>query len=475
MTRSETICSYRNARVGLLLALPCAAIALNFMVWVTAVSRSGFWADDFLWVTHFSRSLGDLSDDHFNVGKYMINVFWALGTEAFGDGSVVPFLMLNSLVFATGVIIWLWVGTKGRWSYVEAWWIGGLFIATAAWLPTTLWSSNITHAGGFLALGAGIFAHEHAMSARNVRDSRRWSVLSGVAWTFAIASNLLYIGLTVIAVYCAWNQISRLGRLGMKKSIACAFVGFWNLLLPIVYFVGVGYPGTTSSSPYAKTGLQYVREDLRFYKLMLAPTAVLTGLYVILIVGAAVVAFVAARRGDLFPIALLGAAGATALPALVQSQQRYVNYLAMPLLLLFSALAAGARPRLLLEEPKRLKNESLLVASVVALLLLFHQGGELRAYFTSSPYGGSLSTFRSEVASLIPEGAILCAKLDLNASQETLFIAEISGENGFRVPPINAAHVYLVPGSASCPYSGIASHVTVGVNARSDFVATGRQ
>lgn len=467
----ETKLSPRNTLTGLLLTLPCVVIVLNVLVWITAVSRSGFWADDFLWVTHFARSLGHLSDDHFNIGKYVINIFWAFGTEAFGNGSVVPFLMLNFLVFATGVVTWLWVGVRERWTVIEAWWIAGLFIATAAWLPTALWSSDITHSGGFLALGAGIFAHERAMRSTTAHDVTCWSVIGGMAWTFAIASNLLYIGLMVVAAYCVWHQTSQLRRLRVTVPIAAVVVGFWNLLLPIVYFVAVGYPGTTASSPYAKTGLRFVYDNLRFYRSILAPTELLTAVYAVLLLGGLVGAVVALRRRDFFPIAVLGAAGATALPALVQGQQRYINYMAMPLLLVFSAFAAGVRPTVLMGA-KRFKEALLLVAGI-ALLLLFRQGGELRAYFVRSPYGGSLATFRSEVASLTPEGGAVCVALDLDAQQEGLFIAEISGENGFRVPPINAASAYLVSRTKPCPYSGPAAHITVKLNPHGDYIASG--
>jgi hypothetical protein len=457
--------------MGLLIALPCLVILLNFIVWITAVSHSGFWADDFLWVTHFSRSIGDLSNYRFDVGKYVINFFWAIGTEVFGAGSVVPFLVLNSLVFTTGVVVWLWVGTKQSWSSVGAWWIGGLFIASEAWLPTTLWSSNITHSGGFLALGLGITAHRRAMRSRTSRDSTCWSVASGAAWTFAIMSNLLYIGLMVIAVYCAWYQIGKLRQLGMASAMAACIVGFWNLLLPVLYFVAVGYPGTTASQPYSVTGLRFVYDNLRFYRLILAPSDLLTAMYAALLVAAIVGALAAVRRNrDFFPIAVLGAAGATAVPALVQSQQRDVHYMAMPLLLLFSALAAGAYP-VLIDKSRQWIGIGLLAATAT-LLLLFIQGSNLRSYFVQSPYGSSLATFRSEVASLTPEGGTICVKMDLDAPQQALLIGEMSGENGFLVPPISAAQAYLVTGNESCPAVGSVTHIGVSLNARGDFFAT---
>ena len=86
--------SARTARTGLLIGLPAGAVGLSLLTWVTAVSRSGFWADDFLFLTHYNRTLGDLSDTQTNTGKYAANVFWAVGTSAFGTGSVVPFLLL---------------------------------------------------------------------------------------------------------------------------------------------------------------------------------------------------------------------------------------------------------------------------------------------------------------------------------------------------------------------------------------------
>lgn len=464
----------RSLRTILFLALPFLVILLSFMVWVTAVSRSGFWADDFLNVTHFARSLGDLSNDRINEGKYIINVFWAVGTQAFGPGSVVPFLMLNTLVFAAGLTIWLGVGIKIRWCSRDAWWIGGLFIATAAWCPTVLWSSNITHSGGFLALGAGLLAHERCMEARTVRDGILWSLASGVAWTFAVVSNLLYLGLLVIAGYCAFHQVLKLRRLGVTRTKASVAAGSWNLLIPVIYFVGVAYPATTASPVYATNGLQFVRQNLHFYKESLAPTTVLAAVYITVLVLGIAGGMVAVRRRDWFPIGVLGAAGATAIPALIQAQQRDVHYIAMPLLLLFSALVAGARPVLFgkTKQLMRLRG-ALLLAGTVALVLLFRQGADVRSYFVQSPYGHSLAAFRSEVASLTPEGGTICVKLGLDMQHQTFLIAAMSGEDGFLVPPISAAQAYLVSAGQTCPAQGFATHITVSLNARGDFVAAG--
>lgn len=456
----------------LLVCLPAAVILLNGIAWVTALSRSGFWADDFLNLTHFSHSLGNLSDNHINEGKYIINIFWAIGTLAFGAGSVVPFLLVNALVFAAGLFLWLHAGSRARWRPVDSWWIAGLFIATAAWLPTVLWSSNITHSGGFLALGAGLAAHERCVRATTFRSGAAWSATCGVAWMAGVLSNLIYLGLLAIAAYCAYLQVVKLHELGAETRKAASAVVGWSLGLPIIYFFAVAYPGATSSPVYATNGLGFLHENLRYYRETLASTTLLTIFYVALLVAAAVGAILAARRRDLFPLAVLVAAAGTALPALVQSQQREIHYVAMPLLLTFSALAAGARPLWRARAvSSRWARGGLAVSASAMLLMVFVHASNLRTFFVSTPYGWSLTTFRSGVASLTAEGAIVCARLNLSPQGQTLFIAEMSGTNGFAVPPISASGAYLASGTQHCPAG--TTIVTVNFNPRGGFVASG--
>jgi hypothetical protein len=465
----------RSATAMWLVALPALVIILSMTVWVTAVSRSGFWADDFFNITHYNQSLGNLSY-HYNQGKYVINVFWALGTLAFGLGSVVPFLILNTLVFATGVVIWLWTGTRGRWGITEAWWIGGLFVATAAWFPTALWSSNIVHSVAFLALGLGLLAHDRCIKAQTVRDGMLWSLAGGAAWTLAVISDLLYLGLLVIAAYCAFHQLLKIRQLGASTIRTGLAVGSWNLLIPAVYFVGIAYPATTASSAYATNGFQFIRQNLHFYRETLAPTGLLEAAYIIALILGIVGGVLSIRRRDWFPLVILSAAGAIALGALIQGQQRDIHYAAMPLLLTFSAVAAGAHP-LLFGRSTRVPQlrGALFLAAILALFLFFRQGAKVRSYFVQSPFGDvyGLTTFRSQVATLTPEGGIICADLALNAQYQTLLVTTMSGEDGFLVPPISAARAYLVPAGEPCPASTGVTHITVGLDARGDFVASG--
>jgi hypothetical protein len=299
-----------------------------------------------------------------------------------------------------------------------------------------------------------------------------WSLASGAAWTLAIVSNILYIGLLVLAAYCAVHQVLKIRQFAGTVTRVIAAVGSWNLLIPVIFFATVAYPATTASQAYAKNGLRFIHQNLHYYRQTLAPTGALAAVYITMLVLGVAGGLVAARRRDWFPIALLGAAGATAIPALVQGQQRDIHYLAMPLLLLLSAVAAGARPLLLGRSKSlvRLRGALLLIATAT-LWLFFQQGANLRSYFVQSPYGGSLATFRSQVASLTPEDSTICATLDLNTQQQAVFVAEMSGSNGFLVAPIRAAQAFLVSAGTPCPAQGPTSNITISLNARGNFVA----
>jgi hypothetical protein len=113
------------------------------------------------------------------------------------------------------------------------------------------------------------------------------------------------------------------------------------------------------------------------------------------------------------------------------------------------------------------------LATAVALFSLFKHGTYTRSYFVQTPYGASLIAFRSEVAALTPAGSTICATLDLDAPDQTLLIAEMSGAGGFSVPPIEAAQTYLVPPNQACPARGPASDITIKLNQRGNFVAAG--
>jgi hypothetical protein len=456
--------------LGGALFAPTIAIGLSAIAWVTSLSRSSFWADDFLNVTHFFHTFGSLSDDQTNKGKYVINLFWAIGTYAFGQGSDVPFLLLNSMILLAGLTLYLRAREGSGWTATSAWWVAGVWAASATWTPIALWSSNVTHSCGFLSLGLGLWAHGRCMRATEPRSALAWALASGAAWTLAVISDLIYLGLLALAAHCVHQQVLKAKALGVSWRRALAGLTAWSLGLPLVYFAAVAYPATTNNQVYGANGLSYIHANLRYYRAVLAPGAVLAVVYAAIILLALWSAISGLRRRQWLPAALVIAAAGTAFPALIQAQQRGVQYLAMSLLL---TLTAAVMPIERLLRSGRLANQArtaTFAVGAVILALIFDQGADLRNYFEATPMGSSLASFRSSVATLARGNGQLCVTMDLNPEQQLLFNAAMEGASGFSIPPIDAPITYLLPTGGACP-SPAATHVLVSLNIRGEYLA----
>jgi hypothetical protein len=467
----ETVTNRRKPWFSLPIALPLIIIALNAVTWVVALSRSGFWADDFLLITTYARSLGNLTDVATNGAKYTGNLFWAVATTAFGDGSAIPFLVLNTLVFVAGVTLWLQFGLRVRWSRTAAWWVAGGFIASTTWLPIALWSANVVHSAGFLALGLGLFAHQRCVTSETRRRVMIWSAASTLAWTLAVVSNILFTGLVVIGAYCGWAQFVKLRVFGQSR-LGDAILSAANVLVPVLWIAVVAYPATTALAPYSHPGVQFMVANLVYYQLSLAPTWPLVAIYLGLTGVALLLALVALRRRDLFPMAVLSAAGLITLSVLLQQQQRAIHYAAMPILLILSAVASGVHSTLPARMYASWVRVPACVVAVAGLIMIFQQGADVRSFFVDTPYGSDLAVFRSQVAALTSPNSVICARLNMTSDEQNLLTAEMSGARGFTIPPIDAEGVVFTSANGLCPDSGPSSDIVVSSNDRGGFVAS---
>jgi hypothetical protein len=467
----ESVANRRKPWFSLPTALPLLVIALSAITWVVALSRSGFWADDFLLITTYSRSLGTLTDVATNGAKYTGNLFWAVATTAFGDGSAIPFLVLNTLIFVAGVTLWLRFGLAARWSRTAAWWVAGGFIASATWLPIALWSANVVHSAGFLALGLGLFAHQRCVTSETHRHAASWCAVSTLAWTLAVVSNILFTGLLVMGAYCAWAQFLKLRAFG-RSRVGDVILSAANVLVPVLWIATVAYPATTALTPYSHPGIQFVVANLAYYQLSLAPTWPLVAIYLGVTAVAFLLALVALRRRDPFPMAVLCAAGLIAASVLIQQQQRAIHYAAMPILLILSAVATGIHSALPARMHARWMRAPAGVVGVAALIMIFQQGADVRSFFVDTPYGSDLAVFRSQVAALTAPNSVICAQLKMTSDEHNLLTAEMSGARGFTIPPIDAEGVDFTSVNGHCPGSGPSSEIVFSVNDRGEFVAS---
>lgn len=435
-----------------LIALPGLVIVLSALDWIRDLLRSGFWADDFLSLTTYN-DFHNIFNVKIDQGQYVLNVFWALGIWTFGSGSAIPYLLLNSAIFASGLLMWM-LACRDSWPGTVGWWIAGLLLANGAWLPIPLWTSNVTHSTSFLGLGAAMLCHKRTLSAGKCRTTIYWSLAGAAAWVVVVACDPLYIGVVALGAYCGWGQRAHFRKMSASHWFG-DFVLAWNILPPILYFLLIGYPEKTSSATYSGSGLRFIWSNLHFYHAEMASSLWVTAIYLLLIVVTTAAVAGSLRRHDYFPIACVGAGAIMVGIILTESHQRFLNYTVMPLLLILSSCAAGGttwfRSRVRTQRNRRYFLRAVLVVPLLSLVLLYSSGNAARGYFNATPYGGALTTFRDEVSSLAPKGAELCIVLDLPPADAAELKAEMAGNYGFFVAPIGAAADYLEMTKSQCP------------------------
>jgi hypothetical protein len=442
-----------GARRAIALTLPCLVLLLSILAWIGGLLQSSFWADDFQNLVFF-HGFHNFFNMDFGQGQFSGNLFWTLGTMAFGSGSDVPYLLLNSSILAAGLAMWTLACNSTRWSELAGWWVIGLLIANAAWLEIALWSSNSTHSFALFGLGAGMLCHQRVLTSDTSPNATWWSIAGAMAWTLTVLSDPLYIGIIVLATYAGWTQKEHFQRWFRNRRIPFLIVG-WNILPPILYFLFIGYPQKIRSAIYSGSSIRFFPSDFHFYYTHMAPNAITATVYILLFVFVAVVVIGSAFRRDYFPLACFLAALIMVGIILTESHQRFENYTVLPFLLTVSAGAAGWRTCLrspsLTPASLRFARRATLIITALVLGVLFNAGSQVRSYFDATPFGAELVPFRDQVSSLVPKGAQLCVVLELSPSGGSLIAAEMDPPYGFMTAPINAAGAYLVVSPSQCP------------------------
>jgi hypothetical protein len=451
---------------------PGVVVFLSSTVWIAALVRSNFFADDFYFLASFS-GFSNLFDVHLDEGQFAVNIFWTLGTTAFGYGSAVPYLLLNSSILFGGLGMWLVAG-KRRWPATCGWWVAGLLVANAAWMTIALWSANSTHSVALFALGGAMLSHERVLRAGGLQAARSWSLLGAAAWLLVVASDPLYIGVAPIIIYCCLIQRPHLLRSAGSRWLTNAVL-LCSVLLPSLYFALIGYPQKSAVAAYSGSSLRFIATDLRLYLDQMAPSTIIKAVYLSLAIVTGIAVAGALIRRDFFPVACSLSAALMIGILLTESQQIYPNYTVIPLLLVLSACVAGcttvARSNRL-RVPSRSFCGAATVLGAISLAILFYAGSGVRAYFTATPYGDQrgLALFRYQVASMIPPGTPLCVVLELTRADGVEFRAWMGQEYGFLLFPINAGSVYFADSQGQCASSGTAT-IKVTEDANGEFRA----
>lgn len=428
------------------------AVVLHVLALIPAILEAQFFADDFTNLTRYYRTVGDLSDAGLNAGKYTINFYWAAGTVLFGQANPLPFVVFNTLCVLIGAWLWVRYAVDEHRSATFRPWVIACFVATTSAWPIMLWPSNSVHAIIFPILAGIAWAKHRASKASSARELLGLGVFCGALILVAVVSNPLYLGLASLV---AWNTVIFAAR---SRVIGCSqrvvlLTGVASVVLSVGYALVVAVPQTRSASAYSNTGLGFVRSSVRFY--WDNATRSSTARYFVVATVVAAVALSAealVRRRDGFSAACTVAAGAISWLLLLQGTQRAVHYLAVPLLLLMTAVGygfstAGGGSRL----GAPIVGVVGLLLATIGLVTLTTGSSSLRQYFITTPYGSELAAVRTDLSRLVGPGAVLCAEVRTSSVDNASFIAGLAGPAGFQVPPVSAVSTQFVDNLTACP------------------------
>ncbi len=403
-------------------------ILLSFFAVLVAIPNNSFWADDFGNIRAFNSQLGTWDDFTVNAGRPVLNLFFYVMGVSFGTGSATPYLIASSLVVICGLIMVFMAAVSLRIiSFRMSIFIAAILMSSTTLFPIFLWSTNITHGASILCLGifAWLFSKNFQLG-----EKTQPSILWEAFWVFLIIfCNPLYIG--IIILFSTLTLLVRIQKYGFDgeftKQIYFAYATI-SMILPILYFFTVSQPEQKKNLSYANTSLTNILPNLEFYLGGFLTTQFLLFFTISLLL--LMLKFFQITAVDLV---LIASAGSILLPVLIQSNQRVLNYLVLPLLFLGFFLA-----RILDRCLSKRSILNVLVYIIIFMLpcLIFSTTKNTRSWYIEPGLGSETKLLIEQIRSFTPPGTKLCIDFKMNKQDEIFLVGGFSGESAFAISPI---------------------------------------
>lgn len=452
----------RNVFQDFLVYPSILVILLSIIAVIVAIPNNSFWADDFGNIKAFNSHLGTWNDFTVNAGRPVLNLFFYIMGMSFGTGSATPYLIASSLVVIGGLVMILMAAVSlGIISLRMSIFISAILMASATLFPIFLWSTNITHGASIFCLG--VFSLLVSKNFQHGEKSRH-SILWEAFWVLLIIfCNPLYIG--TIILFSTLTLVVRIHKYGFEgkftKRIYFTYTTI-SMVLPIIYFFTVSQPEQKKNLSYANTSLTNIIPNLEFYLGGLLSTKVFMFFFFLLSV--LIFKFFRLTAIDLV---LIASAGSILLPVLIQSNQRVLNYLVLPLLFLGVFLA-----RIFDRCLSKRSNFNFLVYAIIFLLpcLVFSTTNNTRSWYISPGLGSETKTLIEQIHSFTPQGTKLCIDFKMSSQDEIFLVGGFSGESAFAISPIFSPDTQLSMYS-DCPSDPERLQIIVERNPSGKFLA----
>jgi hypothetical protein len=418
-------------RRKILLTVWILALVPIYITLLASISRSQFFADDFLWGSRFQNSPGSLFNGSAYAGRLLgNNLYWFFMGLAVGHGSAVPYLMTNlSLILASYVLVY-----HSFKRHRPALVVSFTFLSISASLfESVLWSANISHCLGFFFVAATACCLTRLKDKNSRRQTLFFLPLISVIASLAILSNQIFIGPAFLFFLWALIEVFKITRYSMTHSFTALFSFLW-LLLICAFSVKSSNQFWASFGARDLYGLSFhaIRPNIDWYwNLLVANNSVQKTLLITAVLSWITLIVIRLSRRDqfiqIFAGPILGLS--VLIPVLAQANQRSSTYLLLPL---------AATPLIYIHEksetkfdPKFFVNLIQYVLVISAVLLIFLSGRDVRSYFSENSRGQSLQNISQQVDEL--DESSLCFVLDSEVELQR-FAAETQAGAAFQEP-----------------------------------------
>jgi hypothetical protein len=429
-----------------LIFIPKILAFLGILTLLASLTRSSLFADDFTNIVKFNGGLGPLSQSD---GKVVMNLFWFLGTAYFGNGSPLPFLVMNLVLFGLAMhILQKSFGYRG-WNPDSIFWVFAGLFSLGVIFPILLWSSNVVHTAAIFFLAFGIYLQSKFLKVEKRENLTHFivhSIAMGIVWMLCTLTNPLYFGVVFIAAFFSLEIVReiKLGQI-VNSNFILSQVYALNLIPAILGFVFIAYPRVTSQGSYDSSGPRFIVANVKFYLDNLLVNKLLTWVLPLAALLVFIVVMYEVIKLNYFPLALILSTLGVIYPILIQGQQRAIHYFSVPLLLIIISLVASTEIRKLTSS-NRILNSISIFSLVCLIFVMTYAGGSVRSWFITNPYGYSLEKTRVEIGQKNLAGKSVCVRLEMDMQERSRFIASMGGSNGFLIPPINALSIEFTEG-----------------------------
>jgi hypothetical protein len=202
---------------------------------------------------------------------------------------------------------------------------------------------------------------------------------------------------------------------------------FISIIVPIIFFLQVSQPEQKKNLSYANTSLRNVIPNLEYYSHGLISSKFTLGLLVLIFL-----VLLVNTPLKMLDLGFFGASGTVLFPVLIQSNQRVLNYLVVPILFL-SLILARMMEHHLLQNPLR----GWLVYSIIFLLpvSVFTSTKETRSWYVYPGLGSETRSLIMQVHGKVPQGSKLCVSFAMSKSDENFLIGGFSAGSAFAIAP----------------------------------------